>query len=144
MDRYTLVRVVDANGRVTWYVRQTLTRFNSPEICTQDWPIRDAWGDACNWPGEMDGMVLTFPSRSSDAFVPDFNALLADARMYRLYKDRQFVLANGGKTESDPATRTVNPLPPPKTKKPVRYENGRWHVVLKSGLKPVALPWEKE
>lgn len=137
MDHFTLVRV---DG--IWYVRHTLTRYSSPEICTQDWPIRDAWGEACHWPGEMDGMVLSTTSHDA-TFRPHFDELIKDERMFRLYKDRTFHLSNGGKTESNPATRTCVPLPAPKTKKPVRYDSGRWNIVLKSGLKPVALPWEK-
>jgi hypothetical protein len=140
VDRFTLVRILGADDRIGWYVRQTLTRYSSPEVCTQDWAIRDAWGEASNWPGEMDGMVL---EPNGDTFRPMFSELIKDARMYRLYSDRTFPLLNGGKTESDPASRTCVPLPAPKTKKPVRYEGGRWFIVLKSGLKPVALPWEK-
>ena len=90
----------------------------------------------------MDGMVLA-TTFDNGMFRPEFKELIKDARMYRLYSDRSFHLAQGGKTESDPASRTATPLPPPNTKKPTRYQNGRWYIVLKSGLKPVALPWEK-
>lgn len=100
-------------------IRDDTTDTNEPFLVSMYWPI-----GPCNQ-GLVDG--FQYPVDKEMVEIGTFTYMAKDRRT----DERKFELMNWGQTKAIDYIKT--PIPAPKTKKELRWRNGEWQKLLKSG-----------